>query len=175
MMMAVLGELLSGVYLFICYLYEEGCSVQVLVGADVVSMLLGGEELFWTMSWTYVIQNTHPENRIPRLLLLQASRTVIYTFNFWFSANVDFSSLQVYTMILIFFSLTLLYVIYVVKEKRPEQELRWDKSVFKKILICSVIAEAIGHLTKISAKKLFILVAGYIILFAKNSWSDGLS
>ncbi|XP_063905233.1 uncharacterized protein LOC135124236 isoform X2 [Zophobas morio] len=172
MMMAVVGELLSELCLFICYWYE-GCSLQILVATEVVSVLFGGQQLFWTMSWIFVIQNTHPENRTPRLLLLQASKNIIYTFCLWFSIDVDFTYLQVHTMILTFFFLTVLYFVYVVKDERPEQELRWDTSVFKQILICSVIADGISHLKKISAKKLFILVAGYLIFFAKNSWSDG--
>ena len=175
MMMAVLGELLSGVYPFICYLCEERCSVQFLAAARLIGVLFGGQELFWAMSWIYVIQNTRPENRTPRLLLLQASKNIIYTFCLWFSIDVDFTYLQVHTMILTFFFLTVLYFVYVVKDERPEQELRWNKSVFKQILICSVIADVISHLKKISAKKLFILLVGYLIFFAKNSWSDGFS
>ena len=169
---AILGEILSTVRLFMCYLYGW-CSVQLLAITDRVVLLFGGKELFWAMSFVYMIQNTTLENRTSRLFLLQASKITVFITSFYVTSLVDSSSVQAYMVTFIFFLLTLLYFVYVVKEKRPEQEMKWDKSVLRKILICSVIAEAVGYLRKMSAKKVLVLVVVYLIFFAKNSWADG--
>ncbi|KAJ3657098.1 hypothetical protein Zmor_016127 [Zophobas morio] len=169
---AILGEILSIVRLFMCYLYGW-CSVQLLAITDRVVLLFGGKELFWAMSFVYMIQNTTLENRTSRLFLLQASKITVFITSFYVTSLVDSSSVQAYMVTFIFFLLTLLYFVYVVKEKRPEQEMKWDKSVLRKILICSVIAEAVGYLRKMSAKKVLVLVVVYLIFFAKNSWADG--